>query len=122
LKSKIYASLANSLQLLGEDEQAEENLIKLLTVSEQEKHYKSLADATLNLGVIYLRQGKQEESKNYIKKHYNFTQNLDQRGLIDQSRVNVGVTIGEWSASEYIKNVNKYKLLEVVTEKIKEFV
>jgi len=107
LKSKIYASLANSLQLLGEDEQAEENLIKLLTVSEQEKHYKSLADATLNLGVIYLRQGKQEESKNYIKKHYNFTQNLDQRGLIDQSRVNVGVTIGEWSASEYIKNVNK---------------
>jgi len=122
LKSKIYASLANSLQLLGEDEQAEENLIKLLTVSEQEKHYKSLADATLNLGVIYLRQGKQEESKNYIKKHYNFTQNLDQRGLIDQSRVNVGVTIGEWSASEYIKNVNQYKLLEVVTEKIKEFV
>jgi len=37
---------------MGEDNQAEDNLIKLLTVSEQAKHYKSLADATLNLGVI----------------------------------------------------------------------
>jgi hypothetical protein len=52
LAPKVYSGLAFSLQALGKDEEAEENLLNLLKLN-NDNDYKSLAVATLNLGVMY---------------------------------------------------------------------
>jgi len=44
-------------------------LIKLLQLN-NENDFKSLAAATLNLGVMYYKQGKEQEAYENLQKHY----------------------------------------------------
>lgn len=84
------------MQALGQDENAEDNLIKLLQLN-NENDFKSLAAATLNLGVMYYKQGKEQEAYENLQKHYEYSHNMGQMDMIDKSRINYGVCIGDWN-------------------------
>jgi len=40
--------------------------------------------------------------------------------IVDKARVNVGVTMGEWTVKDYVKNINDNTLQQVITNKIRE--
>jgi len=52
IAGKVYAALAFTLQSLGQDVNAEDNLLKLFKVSVDDQENRALASATLNLGIM----------------------------------------------------------------------
>lgn len=119
LAPKVYSGLAFSLQALGKDEEAEENLLNLLKLN-NDNDYKSLAVATLNLGVMYQKQGKETDAYENLQKHYEYSEKMGQMDVFDKSRINQGVCIGDWNIVNYVKSISDIPIEELVASKVRD--
>lgn len=46
---------------------------------------------------MYYKQGKEQEAYENLQKHYEYSHNMGQMDMIDKSRINYGVCIGDWN-------------------------
>lgn len=69
---------------------------------------------------MYYKQGKEQEAYENLQKHYEYSHNMGQMDMIDKSRINYGVCIGDWNIVNQVKNISEIKIEDLVARKVRD--
>lgn len=102
---KACQALAYANQRQGNTELAIENLRKFLKMSEKSGDNICRREACSDLGALYKSMGKYEQSSNYYKRAFNFSQTESSLDVIDDSRCEYAVALGHGLLTGEVENI-----------------
>lgn len=109
-----------SQQTLGQDVSAEENLHKLFQVGLDNDEVLAQAGATLNLGLLYQKQGKHQQAVGYLEKHFELSRNVQNIPMEEEARVNLGLARAIIDLNNHLQSINSNDVYKLVNEKAKK--
>ena len=111
--TNALSKLAATYQAMGNMPQAIQHLEQLNHEASESGRHAAEAEAALNLGLVYQKQGQYKKSVEFLEKHFNLARKLQDRSLIDAGRVHLGVAQANCSIGNYsnLLNSNLQKLI-----------
>lgn len=111
--TNALSKLAATYQAMGNMPQAIQHLEQLNHEASESGRHAAEAEAALNLGLVYQKQGQYKKAVEFLEKHFNLARKLQDRSLIDAGRVHLGVAQANCSVNNYsnVLNGNLSKLI-----------
>lgn len=101
------AALAQSFQELGDVTVALEFLENYLEVATKNEQFLGQVEACTALGGIFTNQGNHDKAVSYFEKAFQIAQTLEDKRLVEPSRVNLGMALANVQLHDYLKLVTK---------------